>query len=101
MTTKQMAKSTAGITGVSGERPSGGGTPKPKAGYDIGNQKASKLTTVGSQSLEASRQSVGKHTAASMGDQGTKVDQAWKGPPRSVMHVKAGGLPPVNDTVQG
>lgn len=99
MTTKQMAKSTAGITGVSGERPSGGGTPKPKAGYDIGNQKASRLTTIGSQSLEATRQSVGKHTSAPMGDQGTKVDKFWKGHPHSEMHVKAPGLPPINSNV--
>jgi len=99
MTTKQMATSTAGITGVSGERPSGGGTPKPQTGYQIGNAKASRLTTIGSQSLEASRQSVGKHTSAPMGDQGTKVDQAWKGHPHSEMHVRAGGLPPVNNRV--
>lgn len=88
----QMATSTAGIKGVSGEHPHGGGTPGPKAGYDIDNQKASKLTMVGSQSIPRQDGS-GKHVSAPMGDQSVKVDQTWKGAPVSQMHVKAGPPP--------
>ena len=85
----QMATSTAGITGVTGERPSGSGTPGPQAGYNIGNKKASKLSMVGHQSLDATRPDRQKHVNAPTGDQSTKIDQSFKGHPHSVNHVNA------------
>lgn len=84
----QMARSTANITGVTGEKPSGGGVPGPAAGPVIPNQKASRLATVGSQGLEATRRDVGKHVSGPQPG-GNKVDQKWKGAPKSVNHVNA------------
>ena len=96
---EQMATSTAGITGVSGERPSGGSTPGPQAGYNIGSKKASRLTKVGHQSLDATRPDRQKHTGAPQ-PQTNKVDPTWKGAPRSVMHVKApSGAPVPNSSI--
>lgn len=89
MTTKQMARSTANITGVTGEKPSGSGKPTPPVGPAIPNKKGSKLKMVGSQGLAATRIDVGKHTSASTGAGGTKVDQKWKNAPKSVNHVNA------------
>ena len=96
---EQMATSTAPITGVTGERPSGGGVPGPKAGYNIGSNKASKLSMVGHQSLDATRPDRQKHTSAPQ-PQTNKVDQTWKGAPHSVMHVKApSGAPGPNSSI--
>lgn len=92
MTTKQMARSTANITGVTGERPGGSGTPTPASGPTMPNKKASKLKKVGSQGLEATRRDVGKHTSGPQPG-GNKVDQKWKGTPVSKMHAKAGPPP--------
>lgn len=89
----QMARSTAGITGVTGERPSGSGKPTPPVGPAIPNKKGSKLKMVGSQGLAATRPDVGKHSSAPSGAGGTKVDQKWKGAPSSVKHVTAGPPP--------
>ena len=83
---EQQARSTAGITGVTGETPSGGGTPGPQAGYSIGNQKASRLTKIGHQSLDATRPDRQKHTGAPQ-PQTNKIGQEWKGAPHSVNHV--------------
>ena len=84
----QMATSTAGIKGVTGERPSGSGVPGPKAGYNIDNQKASRLSMIGHQSLDATRPDRQKHTNAPQ-PQTNKIDQTWKGDPHSVNHVNA------------
>lgn len=88
----QMARSTANIKGPPGEKPSGSGQPGPKSGYVISNQKASKLVMVGTQGLQGTRQDVGKHVSGPQPG-GNKVDQTWKGPPKSVMHAKAGPPP--------
>ena len=94
---EQQAKSTAGITGVTGEHPSGSGTPMPQTGgnYQMSSNKKSKLSMVGHQSLDATRPDRQKHTGAPMGDQGMKVNQFFKGAPKSVMHVKAPSGAPV------
>jgi len=84
----QMGTTTAGIKGVTGETPGGSGTPGPQAGYKIGNQKASRLSMVGHQSLDATRPDRQKHTSAPQ-PQTNKIDQTWKGAPRSVNHVNA------------
>ena len=84
----QMARSTANITGVKGERPSGSGKPTPPVGPTVPNQKGSNLTKVGSQGLESTRTDVSKHVSGPQ-PAGNKVDQKWKGAPKSVKHVKA------------
>ena len=95
----QMATSTAGIKGVTGERPGGSGVPGPKAGYNIGSNKASRLSMVGHQSLDATRPDRQKHTNAPQ-PQTNKIDQTWKGDPHSVMHVKApSGAPGPNSSI--
>ena len=53
------------------------------------------LSMVGHQGLAATRPDRQKHTNAPMGNQGTKVNQAFKGAPKSVMHVKAPSGAPV------
>jgi hypothetical protein len=88
----QMARSTANITGVTGETPSGGGTPGPASGSSMPNKKASKLTMVGTQGLEGTRKDTPKLVSAPQPG-GNKVDQKWKGAPTSVMHAKAGPPP--------
>lgn len=88
----QMARSTANITGVTGEKPSGSGQPGPATGPDMPNKKASKLKMVGTQGLEGTRRDVGKHTSGPQPG-GNQVDQKWKGTPKSVMHAKAGPPP--------
>jgi len=88
----QMARSTANITGVTGETPSGGGKPGPASGPNMPNQKASSLNKVASQSLDATRKDVSKLVSGPT-NSGNKVDQKWKGAPSSVMHTKAPPTP--------
>ncbi len=96
---EQMAKSTAGIKGVTGERPSGSGTPMPRTGYDIGNQKASRLSMVGSQSLDATRADTPMVVRGQAG-RAMPVDPFWKGAPSSVNHVNApAGVPGPNTKI--
>lgn len=92
MTTKQMARSTANITGVSGETPSGSGLPTPPVGPTVPNKKGSKLRMVGTQGLAGTRTDVGRHVSGPQPG-GNKVDQKWKGAPTSVKHATAGPPP--------